>query len=152
MAAKDYQKLAREFAAGVLGCNLIGVGMSNPFSLLYCIRRSGYSPIGCDHEKMATRWRVGGSAGGAWIEFYATHYRITPADYITTAEGLEAFESTVMGMLRPVLIDGVAFNFLGVTEIDEIDDPEFPDPLGQIAPPPPSAGDGVPTSCWTNRD
>jgi hypothetical protein len=34
---------------------------------------------------MAARWEIGGRT---WIEFRATHYRITPADYITTAEGL----------------------------------------------------------------
>lgn len=143
MATKDYQQRAREFASDLLGCNMVGVGMSSAFNLLYCIRRFGYSAIGCDPDKMVTWWEI----GGVCIEFRATHYRITPADYITTAEGLAAFEDFVMDMLRPVLIDGVAFNFLGEVEID---DPEFPDPFGRIAPPHPSAGYGVPMS-WLNN-
>lgn len=123
MATKDYQQRAREFASDLLGCNMVGVGMSSAFNLLYCIRRFGYSPIGCDHEKMAARWVI----GNTWIEFYATHYRITPADYITTAEGLREFEDVVTGMLHPVAIDGVAFNFLGELDID----PDSPNELGE---------------------
>ena len=121
---------------------MVGVGMSNAFNLLYCIRRFGFT-YGGDPNKMAARWVI----GNAWIEFYATHYRITPADYITTAEGLAEFEAVVMGMLHPVTIDGVAFNFLGEVEID---DPEFPDSADQIVPPHPSAGYGVPMN-WLNN-
>lgn len=120
---------------------MIGVGTSNAFNLIYCIRRFGYSPIGCDPDKMICRWII----GNAWIEFHATHYRITPADYITTAEELVAFEDFVMDILRPVLIDGVAFNFLGELDVD----PDFPATAAQIAPPHPSAGYGVPMS-WLN--
>ena len=141
--ANDYQQRARLFARHELGCDMVGVGIPNGFTLLYCIRRFGYSPIGCDPDKMVARWEI----GGVWIEFRATHYRITPSNYIATAEGLVAFEGFVMDMLRPVLIDGVAFNFLGEVEID---DPEFPDPFDRIAPPHPSAGYGVPMS-WLNN-
>lgn len=99
---------------------MVGVGMSNAFNLLYCIRRFGWTHVG-DPNKVAALWVI----GNAWIEFYATHYRITPADYITTAEGLAEFEDVVTGMLHPVAIDGVEFNFLG--ELDT--DPDSPNEL-----------------------
>jgi len=113
VATKDYQQSAREFASQKIGCNMVGVGMSNSFNLLYCIRRFGWTHSG-DPNKMLVRWAI----GNVWIEFYATHYRITPADYITTAEGLAEFEDVVMGMLHPVAIDGVEFNFLGELDTD----------------------------------
>ena len=121
---------------------MVGVGIPNGFNLLYCIRRFGYSAYGCDPNKMVVRWVI----GNVWIEFYATHYRITPADYITTAEGLREFEDVVEDILRPVAIDGVAFNFLGELDID----PDFPASAARIAPPHPSAGYAMPMS-WLNN-